>query len=226
MDFGMMPNPPPFVKAKKQIEIARGKLLQTDERIELSLQLAASMLQDAHQTQNMEEARMQKRFARMMKDPLGKAFTTMMTDQCFRTNNPKRIANQLCYLLGKMGVPKYLSWIDQLMLRGFRVFGPLFPQLFVPLTKYAIRRETSSVILPGEPVALARHIKQRQLQGIKVNLNHLGEAILGEEEAKKRLQTYLDDLTHQEIDYISIKISTLYSQIQLLAWEDTLQVLC
>jgi RHH-type proline utilization regulon transcriptional repressor/proline dehydrogenase/delta 1-pyrroline-5-carboxylate dehydrogenase len=57
---------------------------------------------------------------------------------------------------------------------------------------------------------------------VKVNLNHLGEAILGEEEAHRRLQIYLDDLARPEVECISIKISTITSQINLLAWDYTL----
>ena len=40
-----------------------------------------------------------------------------------------------------------------------------------------------------------------------------------------RLNTYLDDLSQDDIEYISIKISTIYSQINLLAWDKTLEIL-
>ena len=53
----------------------------------------------------------------------------------------------------------------------------------------------------------------------------VGEAILGEEEARTRLETYLKDLRSPEIEYISVKISTIYSQIESLAFEHTLTVL-
>ncbi|MCB1108182.1 MAG: bifunctional proline dehydrogenase/L-glutamate gamma-semialdehyde dehydrogenase, partial [Chlamydiia bacterium] len=62
-------------------------------------------------------------------------------------------------------------------------------------------------------------------QNIRVNINHLGEAILGEQEAQRRLNLYLHDLSEPAIEYISIKITTLYSQINYLAWEDTLEKL-
>jgi RHH-type proline utilization regulon transcriptional repressor/proline dehydrogenase/delta 1-pyrroline-5-carboxylate dehydrogenase len=60
---------------------------------------------------------------------------------------------------------------------------------------------------------------------VRLNLNHLGEAILGEDEAKKRLDVYLNDLKNPEIDYVSIKISTIFSQINLLSWDKTLDIL-
>ncbi|MFN0065145.1 MAG: bifunctional proline dehydrogenase/L-glutamate gamma-semialdehyde dehydrogenase, partial [Chlamydiales bacterium] len=56
-------------------------------------------------------------------------------------------------------------------------------------------------------------------------LNHLGEAILSEEEARSRLQLYLKDLENPHVDYVSIKISTLYSQISMVGWDQSLRIL-
>ena len=58
-----------------------------------------------------------------------------------------------------------------------------------------------------------------------MNINHLGEALLGETETLLRLDTYINDLKNPEIECISIKISTIYSQIEPLAFEHTIQIL-
>jgi RHH-type proline utilization regulon transcriptional repressor/proline dehydrogenase/delta 1-pyrroline-5-carboxylate dehydrogenase len=65
-------------------------------------------------------------------------------------------------------------------------------------------------------------MKMRREQGVRINLNHLGEAILGEKEAERRLRVYIDDLQKEDVEYISVKISTIYSQINLLAWDKTI----
>ena len=59
-----------------------------------------------------------------------------------------------------------------------------------------------------------------------MNVNFLGEAILSEAEAERRLQQYLLGLQWPEIEVVSIKISTLYSQISPLAREHTVATLC
>ena len=59
-----------------------------------------------------------------------------------------------------------------------------------------------------------------------MNVNFLGEALLGEEDAQRRLQGYLAALQQPEIEVISVKISTIYSQISALAREHTVDVLC
>jgi RHH-type proline utilization regulon transcriptional repressor/proline dehydrogenase/delta 1-pyrroline-5-carboxylate dehydrogenase len=59
-----------------------------------------------------------------------------------------------------------------------------------------------------------------------MNVNFLGEAILSEAEARRRLEQYLEALQLPETEVFSIKISTLYSQISALAREHTIATLC
>ncbi|MEO6787704.1 MAG: bifunctional proline dehydrogenase/L-glutamate gamma-semialdehyde dehydrogenase, partial [Chthoniobacteraceae bacterium] len=53
-------------------------------------------------------------------------------------------------------------------------------------------------------------------------VNPLGEAVLGEEEALHRLDALLALLARPDIDYVSVKISAIFSQINLVAWDATL----
>lgn len=195
------------------------------QRVEKAIELAAQILQEARRGASRKERKMQSRLSKMMQDPNGKLFTMLMTDQCFRSKRAFRIASQFCYLLKEMGIPKYFSWEERFLLFCFRWLGRILPHLFVPLLKYKLRKECATVILPGEEGPLKKHLEKRKAQGVRINLNHLGEAILGEEEAKRRLQTYIDDLEKRDIEYISVKISTICSQINLVAFEETLEVL-
>jgi RHH-type transcriptional regulator, proline utilization regulon repressor / proline dehydrogenase / delta 1-pyrroline-5-carboxylate dehydrogenase len=198
-----------------------GKPRSLEERQEAAIELAALMLDEARTIQTSQERAEQDEIAAMIRDPVGKIFTVCLTDQCFRSSDPSRVANQIRYLLQKFGVPKFLSFWKRLGLMAFRLIGsPL-----VPVVKKLLRRQTRRVILPGEREALNAHIEQREREGVRVNLNRLGEAILGEREAKRRLGLYLEDLQNPHIDYISVKISTICSQLNLLAWNDTLAIL-
>lgn len=212
-------------KAKELIASVKGKPMGVDQRKNIAIELAALILNAAQHNQTKKERRIQAQLSRMMDDPVGKNFMTQFTDQGFRSHNAKRVANQLQYILHKLGVPQFLSWGRRAGLYFLQWFGGVFPQVMVPLTKRMLRQETSQVILPGEKEELSRHMAERKKEGIRINLNHLGEAILGEDEAKHRLQIYLDDLAKPEVEYVSIKISTICSQINLLAWEDTLAIL-
>lgn len=215
---------PNIIKARQLIDSVKNHPLSVEERGDKAVELTATLLEEAHRVQTSKEKNVQNELARMMEDPIGKVFTTAMTDQCFRTSRNSRTADQLVYLLKKHGIPKYLSPVKKIQLAFFKLLGRQFSFLFVPIAILALRKQTSEVILPGEEGPLARHMKMRRDQGVRLNINHLGEAILGEDEALRRLQIYLDDLAKPDFEYMSIKLSSIYSQVNLLAWDKTLDV--
>ncbi len=212
-------------KAKQRLEGVKEKSLSIANRCDVAIEIAGAMLETANKEQTSDEKKMQQQLAEMMGDPEGKAFAGLLTDQCFRSRTPKRIANQLVYLINKWGIPNFLSLFDRIKLLLFKMLAPLFPRFLVPLTSYMIRQEMANVVIPGEKTQLKKHLKKRYREKVRLNVNHLGEAILGEKEAERRLEIYLKDLAKPSIEYISIKISTIFSQVNLLSWDDTLEVL-
>ena len=148
-----------------------------------------------------------------------------MTDQAFRARLPHRAADQLIHILDVQGVPRFFTAFEQAMLQGFQSFGAYLPGVAMPLVKEKMRHETANVILPAEERLLQEHLEQRRREGLRMNVNVLGEALLGEEEAERRLQMYLQALARPEIEVISVKISTIYSQISPLARQYSVGVL-
>lgn len=216
---------PRIEQARAKLEGHKNKPLSAAAREKETVELAALMLQEAIAIQTPAEKRQQGEIARMMTDPRGKAFTMMMTDECFRSKKTKRVAEQIIYLISQFGVPRYLDAFKRIGLEAFKVFGKAFHFIMVPLAVTELRKNTSKVILPGEKGALSAHMAKRRQEGVRLNLNHLGEAILGEEEALHRLKIYLNDLEQSDVEYISIKISTIFSQINLLDWDKTVDIL-
>lgn len=212
-------------EAVEILDKVKSKPQSLNERKRLAVELAALMLEESTRTMTSAEKTVHEQLSRLMRDPIGKAFTTAMTDECFRSSSPKRVADQMIYLLHQFGTPQYLDWIKRTELFTFKSLGPSISQFLVPLATRALRKQTEQVILPGEPALLAKHLKTRRAEGVRQNLNHLGEAILNEAEAKKRLHTYLEDLKNPDIDYMSVKISTIFSQINLLAFDQTIETL-
>ena len=56
-------------------------------------------------------------------------------------------------------------------------------------------------------------------------MNPLGEAVLGEVEAERRLETVLATIRRPDVDYVSVKITAIYSQVDPLAFDHTVDVL-
>src|SRR4051812_3774606 len=194
--------------------------------VQQAIVLARELCRHARQLQTPQERRQQAELDRMIQSPHDKATLTQLTDQAFRSQRPHRAADQLIHIPHRQGLPRFFSPFERTMLYGFQSFGAYLPGVAMPLVKERMQQETANVILPAEREHLAEHLKARWEEGVRMNVNYLGEALLGEEDAQRRLQSYLAALQQPEIEVLSVKISTIYSQISALAREHTIAVLC
>ena len=191
-----------------------------------AVHVARHLRQRAVALQTAEERKQQRELERIMQSPHDKATLMQLTDQGLRSRWAARAADQLIHILDVQGIPRFFSALDQALLKGFHSFGGYLPGVAIPLVQEKMREETVNVILPAEEEHLLAHLRARHQAGLRMNLNLLGEALLSEEAAETRLRTYLHALQQREIECISVKISTLFSQISPLAWEDTVEILC
>lgn len=196
------------------------RLLDDAVRLASVLQERATALQTPH------ERRQQAELDRMLQTPADKVTLVQLTDQAFRSRTAARTAEHLTHILDVQGVPRFFSPLDRALLRGFKTFGGFLPGVAVPLVKEHMQQETANVVLPAEHPWLGEHLQARRREGVRMNLNLLGEAVLGEDEAMHRLQRNLEVLQSHEVEVISVKISTLFSQISAIARRQTLRVLC
>ncbi|QKF68188.1 proline dehydrogenase / 1-pyrroline-5-carboxylate dehydrogenase [Arcobacter venerupis] len=162
---------------------------------------------------------------KMLDHPKDKALLIELMDQCFRCDSNARIADQICFLLEKHGMAHFFTTKDKTLLWLFTNFGKFLPNLSVPMFVNQIREDTKTVVIKGEEEPFNKHLVMRKEEGTRVNINLIGEVVLGEVEAAERMEKYLKALSNPNIDYISIKISTIYSQINALNFEHTVQVL-
>jgi RHH-type proline utilization regulon transcriptional repressor/proline dehydrogenase/delta 1-pyrroline-5-carboxylate dehydrogenase len=194
--------------------------------IERAVLLARELQERASALQTPAERRQQAELDRMLQVPEDKATLVQLTDRAFRAHAPERVAEQFTHILDVQGVPRFFSPMDRALLRGFQTFGGWLPGVAVPLVKGHMQHETANVVLPAEPDVLSEHLRARQEEGVRMNVNFLGEALLGEEEAQRRMRGYLAALQSPEMECLSVKISTIYSQISAVARAHTVRVLC
>src|SRR5262245_1927557 len=193
--------------------------------VEQAVMLARKLQERASEWQTPAERRQQAELDRMLQTPADKVTLVQLTDQAFRCKATRRTAEHLTHILDVQGVPRFFSPIDRALLRGFQTFGGWLPGVCVPLVKEHMQHETANVVLPAEPPWLTRHLAARAQDGVRMNLNFLGEALLGEDEATRRLEKYLEALQLPEVEVMSVKISTIASQISALAREHTVPLL-
>ncbi len=77
------------------------------------------------------------------------------------------------------GVPRFFSALDRTLLLGFQSFGSYLPGVAMPFVKERMQQETANVILPAERELLAEHLRARREEGVRMNVNFLGEALSG-----------------------------------------------
>jgi RHH-type proline utilization regulon transcriptional repressor/proline dehydrogenase/delta 1-pyrroline-5-carboxylate dehydrogenase len=196
-----------------------------DRIVEDAISLAETWQNRANALLTAEEKGISQQMKGLVTHPRDKVVLTQLIDQSFRSENTARVADQINYLLAKYGVPDFFSSVERLLAQMFMGVGRYIPSISVPKMIEKMRHDSSRAIVPGEPEVLRSHLHLRKQQGVRMNINRLGEAILGEAEARQRLETYIKDLKNPDIEYISVKISTIYSQIQSLAFEHTVTVL-
>jgi RHH-type proline utilization regulon transcriptional repressor/proline dehydrogenase/delta 1-pyrroline-5-carboxylate dehydrogenase len=182
--------------------------------------LAEALLVESRRREGRAERRRRARLARLLADPDGRSFTLALTDEVVRIRDRRRAARRFADLVAERGVPTYPGPVDRLALRLGARLAPALPSVVMPLVVARLRRESAGVILPAEDRPLTRHLARRRREGIRVNVNVLGEAVLGDDEAARRLAAVQAVLARPDVDYVSVKASALCAQLEVLAFDE------
>jgi RHH-type proline utilization regulon transcriptional repressor/proline dehydrogenase/delta 1-pyrroline-5-carboxylate dehydrogenase len=197
----------------------------TDEITQKAIKLATDWQNRANALQTPREKARHTKLARLYTNPSDKVILTQLIDQSFRSKDNGRVASQIHYILTRYGIPTFFSPLEKFLMLLFMYAGRFLPRLTVPRAIDKMRRDSRHLIIPGEPDELASFLKNRKNQGLRININHIGEEVLGEQEALSRLNMYIEDLKNPAIEYVSVKISTIFSQITPLAFEQCVRIL-
>ena len=201
---------------------ARNSNIDISDLPSKAVELAGELLRASRKNESGIERERSELMARMMDDEDGKKFTIAMADQVLRIRRPERAARRMDSLLGEYGIPRYFKRFDQLALKVGNFFAQLFPRFVMPFVKSKVRKDSAHVIISAEGVPFSKYLAERREAQIRVNFNQLGEAVLGDLEAGRRLDQYLARLKKPGIDYCSVKLSSVVSQISLTGYEQTL----
>ena len=163
--------------------------------------------------------------ARMMGDADGKKFTMAMADQVLRMMGPRRAAKRMKTLIDEYGVPKYFSFLDRLAVRAGNTIAGWAPGFIMPQVTSKIRKDSAHVIISAAKNRFQKYLGDRKSSGMRVNFNQLGEAVLGDHEADRRLKDNVQRLVDPGVDYISVKLSSICSQISLTGYEQTKELI-
>ncbi|MEU6700499.1 proline dehydrogenase family protein [Pseudonocardia sp. NPDC046786] len=149
-----------------------------------------------------------RRLADVLQDPDGLAFTVGFVDGVIRPEDPRAAARHLATLVPI--VPRFLPWPLRTAIRAGAVAGRVAPGVVVPVARAALRRMVRHLVVDASERRLGPAIRRirRDRPGTRLNVNLLGEAILGRDEADRRVEGTRALLARDDVDYVSIKVSS------------------
>ena len=189
--------------------------------VDRSVSLAGDIMTAAAKRTPRREAAKQRRLARLLEDADSFGLTIVLTDTVLRVTNTARAADLFTDTIKRFGVGPAFGAIDALALRAGAALARPMHWVVMPLVKRRVRLEATGVIFPAESAPLSRHLAARKGAGLTANINVLGEAILGESEALRRLTAVSEMLQRPDVGYVSIKVSAVASQLESFAFEQS-----
>ena len=187
--------------------------------VDRAVALASELLDQSLADTTPAERRRLQRLGALLDDPAGRALIQHMTDDVLRIAQPRRAARRFRDVVATTGIPRSLGRIDRTLLRVGAKVSPLAPRIVMPLAAKRIQAETAGSVLAAEDPSFADHVRKRTAEGLRMNVIVLGEAILSDAEADRRLDAVCQRLSRPDVDYVSVKISALCANLDAYAFE-------
>ena len=192
-----------------------------DNLAQVAVDGARALLNESKPNLKRYDRASRKRFARLFKDANAIAVTVSLTDEVMRISSPKDAVR----ILRKASKDASMAGFGVINTFGLKLISSISrvlprPVLFAVHTQ--VKLLSKGIILPAENKKLAKQIKRRAKKGIRLNINVLGEAVLGDHEASQRFDRVIEMMKRSEVDYVSVKLSSVVSQIIALDREGTL----
>jgi len=161
------------------------------------------------------------RLAGVLRDPLGLDFTLGFVDRVVRPEDLRVAARNLERL--SRGIPKFLPWYLRIAIMFGGGFAPLLPWVIVPIARRVLRGMVGHLVIDATPHRLDKTLHHLRRQHIRLNINLLGEAVLGDDESDRRLAGTRQLLERGDVDYVSIKVSSVAAQLSMWAFDETVE---
>ncbi|WP_229072876.1 bifunctional proline dehydrogenase/L-glutamate gamma-semialdehyde dehydrogenase [Actinoplanes sp. DH11] len=147
--------------------------------------------------------------AGVLRDPKGLAFTVGFVDGVIRPEDKRVSARALRALASD--VPRFLPIHLRAAVKAGGALAPIMPGVVVPIARRALRHMVGHLIVDATDARLGKAIKRIRKRNVRLNVNLLGEAVLGRREAAQRLKSTERLLARDDVDYVSIKVSSTVS---------------
>ena len=157
--------------------------------------------------------------AGVLGDTGGLAFTVGFIDGVIRPEDTRIAARNFARLA--RDVPRFLPLYLQLAVRLGAVAAVIAPPIIIPIVRWALRKMVGHLVIDATDRKLGKAIQKLRSRGARLNINLLGEAVLGEHEAARRLEGTTKLLARPDVDYVSIKVSSTVAPHSAWSFDET-----
>ena len=193
-----------------------------DHLAQIAVKTAKELIGESAPNLKRYDKASRKRFTRLFVDPKAISVTVSLTDEVMRIASAKD-AVRILRKAAKDATVAGFGLFNTFGLKLIALLSKLLPKPVIFAVNTQVKLLSKGIILPAESKQLSRQIKRRAKKGIKLNINVLGEAVLGDHEASERFERVMQMMARPEVDYVSVKLSSVASQIIALDREGTLE---
>lgn len=161
----------------------------------------------------------EQRLAAVLSDPNGLPFTSGFVDRVIRIEDTKAAARALTEVARL--TPESMSLADRAQIQAGAALATAMPDLVIPMARARLRNMVGHMVVDARPEQFGKTVATLKRGGHRLNINLLGEAVLGEEEADNHLEQTHDLLARDDVDYVSIKVSSVASRINMWSYGET-----
>nr|WP_221377238.1 bifunctional proline dehydrogenase/L-glutamate gamma-semialdehyde dehydrogenase [Actinoplanes polyasparticus] len=176
------------------------------EHAELADEAIALVRRWLHEASTIKPTASAAQLAGLLRDPKGLAFAVGFVDGVVRPEDVRVSARALHALAPD--VPRFLPAPLRGAVRLGGVLAPVMPGVVVPIARRVLRRMVGHLVVDATDAKLGRAIAKIKRRDVRLNVNLLGEAVLGRGEATRRLRETERLLGRDDVDYVSIKVSS------------------
>ncbi len=167
----------------------------------------ATALRWAQASAKYPQNRAARLLADVLADPGGLDYTVGFVDGVVRPEDLDVAAAHL----GEIGArnPAFLpAWLRVPARVGGSV-GRLAPHVAVPAARRVFQELVGDLVVDVTDAKLGPAIRRLRADGSRLNINLLGEAVLGDAEANRRLNDVAELMARDDVDYVSLKVSSV-----------------
>ena len=183
-----------------------------DSLTEQSISSTKELIEGAKKLRSRHDISNRRMFERMLKDNKARGIAIALSDEVLRIRS-KYHASRILFKISKNASVYGFGLFNAIALRLSGFVGLIFPKLVLSAVMLRVKQISKEIILSSNKDKLNEHIGKRLESAANLNINVLGEAVLGEREADSRFEKTIEMMKREEVNYVSVKISSICSRI-------------